>query len=289
MVHRRFRYAVIAGFAGCIALFQCDESRAGVIVTIIGGTKAHADISLPVLSPGSGNYTAEFELEFEAPHNLTVACLGLTADVLDATAIANINGRLPPNQSIDPAFPVRVTVEPPAGCGLQFYYDVKVDLDTPDLVFSPFSQYRLVKAAIGGVAPFHDLTAKVVSGSVRVRGSAGGFSEFVVTKDTLQDYATGASQGYAALEARLSDAAIGLTAQLTLMTDLDISRAAFEAGNYAQAISHLDDLDYHCAVLGGPALPNTWRSARDLVNAEGEVVGFTGNIRFALGRLSGSP
>lgn len=289
MVHRRFRHVAIACFAGCIALFQCDASRAAVIVTIIGGTKAHADISLPVPSPGSGTYTAQFELEFEAPHNLTVACLGLTADVLDASAIANINGRLPPNQSIDPAFPVRVTVEPPAGCGLQFYYDVKVDLDTPDLVFSPYSQYRLVKAPVGGVAPFHDLTASVVSGSVRVRGSAGGFSEFVVTKDTLQDYASDAAQGYAALEARLGDPAIGLTAQLTLMTDLDISRAAFEAGNYAQAISHLDDLDYHCAVLGGPALPNTWRSARDLVNAEGEVVGFTGNIRFALGRLSGLP
>ncbi|MEO5625246.1 MAG: DUF6689 family protein [Dokdonella sp.] len=289
MAHRRSRHAAIAGFAGCIALFQCDGSQAAVVVTIIGGTKAHADITLPVPLPGSGNYTAEFELEFEGPHNLTVACLGLTADVLDATAIANINGRLPLNQSIDPAFPVRVTVEPPAGCGLQFYYDVKVDFDTPDLVFSPYSQYRLVKAPIGGVAPFHDLTTSVVSGSVRVRGTAGGFSEFVVTKDMAQDYATGATQGYAALEARLGDSAIGLTAQLTLMTDLDISRAAFEAGNYAQAISHLNDLDYHCSLLGGPALPNTWRSARDLVNAEGEVVGYTGNIRFALGRLSGLP
>jgi hypothetical protein len=28
---------------------------------------------------------------------------------------------------------------------------------------------------------------------------------------------------------------------------------------------------------------------RDLVNAEGEVVGFTGNLHFLLGRLSGSP
>ena len=292
MAFRRFRYVAIASFAGCIALFDCDAARAGVVVTIIGGTKAHADITLPVPLPGSGNYTAEFELEFDTPHNLTVACLGLTADVLDAPAIANINSRLPPNQAIDTAFPVRVTVEPPAGCGLQFYYNVDVDLDTPDLAFvpgPPYSQYRLVKAPIGGIAPFHDVTDSVVSGSVRVRGTAGGFSEFVIAKDTVQDHATGASQGYAALAARLGDPAIGLTAQLTLMTDLDISRAAFEAGNYAQAIAYLDDLDYHCAVLGGPALPNTWRSARDLVNAEGEVVSFTGNIRFALRRLSGMP
>jgi hypothetical protein len=36
-------------------------------------------------------------------------------------------------------------------------------------------------------------------------------------------------------------------------------------------------------------LPNVWRSARDLVNAEGEIVTLSGNIKFALGRLDGSP
>jgi hypothetical protein len=288
MAHRRFRFAAVARIAGCITLFHCGWLQAGgsVVVTIIDGYKARADITLPA---PLGNYTAEFDLEFDAPHNLTVACLGISADVLDAGEIAGIESRLPANQVIDPAFPVRVTVEPPSACGLQFYYNVDVELDTPNLVYTPYSQYRLVKAPVGGIAAFHDLTAAVTAGSVRVRGNAGGFSEFVVTRDTLQNYAADAAQRYAELETRLDDPAIGLTAQLTLQTDLAISRAAFEAGNYAQAISHLDDLDHHCAVLGGPALPNTWRSLRDLVNAEGEVVGFTGNIRFALGRLNGTP
>lgn len=293
MAHRRYPYVVVAGFAAGIAVLPCSRALAGdsVIVTIIGSDKAKAEISLLVPSPGSGHYSADFELEFDNPQNLTAECLGISADVLDAGEIASIESRLPPNQVIDPAFPVRVTVEPPPPptCHLAFYYDVKVSLDTPDLTFSPYSQYRLVKAPIGGSVAFHDITASVTAGSVRVRGGAGGFSEFVVARDTVQDLGAVAAQGYTALEQRLEDAAIGLTAQLTLQTDLAISRAAFEAGNYAQAIVHLDDLDYHCAVLGGPALPNIWRSARDLVNAEGEVVSFTGNIRFALGRLNGSP
>lgn len=292
MAQRRYRYSVIAGFAGSMAVFPCARLLAGdsVIVTIIGN-KAKAEISLLMPSPGSGHYSADFELEFDNPQHLAAECLGISADVLDAGEIASIESRLPPNEVIDPAFPVRVTVEPPPppACNLWFYYDVKVSLDTPDLTFSPYSEYRLAKAPIGGSAAFHDITASVTAGSVRVRGGAGGFSEFVLVKDTVQDNAAVAAQGYTALEQRLEDPAIGMTAQLTLQTDLAISRAAFEAGNYAQAIVHLDDLDYHCAILGGPALPNIWRSARDLVNAEGEVVSFTGNIRFALGRLNGSP
>ena len=83
----------------------------------------------------------EFELEFEAEglQNLTVECLGLTADVLDATEIANVNSRLPHpgHQAIDPAFPVRVTVEPPAACGLAFQNHYDVTFETEDLVYTP--------------------------------------------------------------------------------------------------------------------------------------------------------
>ena len=288
---RRFQSPKLpaALFGACTLLATAAAHAGGSVVVTIDGNKAKADITLPVPPPGSGNYTAELELEFEAPHNLTVACLGIDANVLSASDIVNVNGRLPNlgTQAIDPLFPVRVVVEPPAACGLQFYYDVKVTLETDDLVYQPYSVYRLMKAPIGGM--FQNITETVTSGSVRSQGRAGGFSEFVIIKDAVQNYDTDAIQAYDALEGRLNDPAIGLTAQLTLQTDLALSRAAYAAGNYTQAIAYIDQLDYHCAVLGGPALPNTWRSMRDLVNAEGEVVSYTGNLRFALGRLNGSP
>lgn len=283
---RRRRFALDAC---ALVLTACAAgAHAGsVVVTIVDGRKAHADISLP--APGGGQYTAEFEIEFENPQNLTVACVGLDADVLDAGEIADVESRMPApgNQVIDAAFPVRVTVEPPSGCGLQFDDEVHVEYHTVDLAYVPFSPYRLMKAPVG--LGFADITGGVLSGSVRARGSGGSFSEFVIAKTLVQNYANDADAGYDALEARLDDPAIGLSAQLTLQADLAVSRAAFDAANYTQAIAHLDDLDLHCASLGGPALPNVWRSARDLVNAEGELVTLSGNVKFALARLNGVP
>jgi hypothetical protein len=279
--------ALLAPVLVAAALLIANQAHAGgVDVEIIDGRKAKAEITLV---DGANTYNAEFELEFHNPQNLTIACVGIDADVLDATEIADIESRLPDpvNQSIDPAFPVRVTVEPPIACGLEFEDDVDVEFDTPDLVYAPFSPYRLMKGPIAGA--FHDITGSVTAGSVRSRGSGGSFSEFVMVKDTLQDHDADAVQAYDAIEARIDDPSISLTAQLTLQTDVALSRAAYNAGHYAQAIALLDDLDLHCGTLGGPALPNVWRSARDLVNAEGEIVTLSGNIKFALGRLDGSP
>lgn len=279
---RRARFTCTAALALAAA-----QAQAAVVVTIVGGDKAKADITLP--KPGGGDYVAEFEIQFENPQNLTVACLGLDADVLDASEIADIQSRMPPpgTQTVDAAFPVRVTVEPPSGCGLQFDDDVHVEYHADDLVYTGFSPYRLMKAPIG--LGFRDVTGGVLSGSVRARGSGGSFSEFVIAKAAVQNYAGEAAQAYDDLEARLDDPAIGLSAQLTLQADLAVSRAAFDASSYAQAIAYLDDLDLHCAALGGPALPNVWRSARDLVNAEGETVSLSGHLKFLLGRLDGVP
>jgi len=271
-------------------LYSAAAGAGGVVVTIIDGRKAKADITLP--NPGGGNYTAEFELEFEVANlqNLTVACIGISADVLDATEIADIQSRLPhTGQIIDPAFPVRVTVEPPAGCGLSFDNHYDVTYETGDLVYTPFSPYRLVKAPIGG--QFQYVTGSVTQGSVRSRGRAGGFSEFVIINDTRTnpDYAADCVNTYDALEARLRNSAISLTARHALEIDLEVSRAAYDAGNLPEAIAHLANFDAHCAAYGGEALPNRWHSARDLDNIEGDLVGHADNLRFLMGRLDGTP
>ena len=264
-----------------------SAATAQVVVVIEDGRKARADITLP--RPGGGSYTADLELEFDDPQNLTVPCLGISADVLDPAEIADVESRLPDpaNQKIDPSFPVRVTVDPPEVCGLQFDNDVDIDLETDDLVHVPFSSYRLMKGPIGG--SFLNITGLVDPGSVRARGSSGSFSEIVIIRETVQDYAADAEAAFAALQARIDDPAIGLTARLTLETDLAVSIAAYEANNFVQAIGALEDLDAHCGALGGPALPNRWRAQRDLVNAEGEIVSYSDHLKFLLGRLDGNP
>lgn len=283
--HHRLSAAAVLSI--CLLPAAWTEAGATVIVTIEDGRKAKAEITLP--RPGGGDYSADLELEFDNPQNLTVPCLGISADVLDAVEIADVESRLPnpANQSIDPDFPVRVTVDPPAGCGLQFDNDVDIELHTDDLVYVAFSSYRLMKGPIGG--DFLNITGIVDPGSVRARGSSGSFSEIVIIRETVQNYADDADAAFAALQARLDDPAIGLTARQTLETDLAVSMAAYQANNYAQAIGSLDDLDSHCGALGGPALPNSWRAQRDLVNAEGEIVSYSDHLKFLLGRLNGSP
>jgi len=245
-VDGRKRGRAIPIFAVAALLLHTAAASAGsVVVTIIDGDKARADITLP--NPGGGNYTAEFELEFEPTNlqNLTVECIGITADVLDATEIADIQSRLPhPGQQIiDPAFPVRVTVEPPSACGLAFQDQYDVTLDTEYLGYAPFSPYRLVKAQIGQT--FHYVTGTVTAGSVRARGRAGGFSEFVIIKDNSPQYSTDCENQYNELAAQLAAATLSPSARRTLEVDLAVSRAAYEAGDFSHAIELLANFDAH--------------------------------------------
>lgn len=294
-MRKRWPKLAVIAVAGFLLLQSAAAFAGGVVVTIIDGRKAKADITLP--NPGGGNYTAEFEIEFEADgiQNLTVECIGITADVLDASEIADIEGRLPhgidpplqQTQFIDAAFPVRVTVEPPAGCGLAFRNGYDVSIDTEDLVYVPSSKYRMMKAPIGQA--FQYVTGAVTAGSVRVRGGGGGFSEFVLIRDDAPKYAEDCNTEYDYVESRLRTAALSPTARRTLEIDIARSRAAYEAGDFATAIALLAPFDGHCVEYAGEGLPNQWRSQRDRDNVEGDIVGRGDNLRFMMGRLNGSP
>lgn len=292
-MQKRWPKLPVIAVAGILLLQSAAACAGGVVVTIIDGRKAKADVTLP--NPNGGDYTAEFELEFERDglENLTVECVGITADVLDASEITNINARLPHgtqtggDQHVDASFPVRVTVEPPVDCGLAFQNNYDVSLDTEDLVFQPRSIYRLVKAPIGG--DFVYVTGAVTAGSVRVRGRTGGFSEFVMITDQNPLYSPDCNDEYTALEDRIAQSPLSPTARRTLEIDVMRSRAAYEAGDFQTAIDLLAPFDQHCVDYAGEGLPNRWRSQRDLDNVEGSLVGHTDNLRFMMGRLNGSP
>jgi hypothetical protein len=145
-----------------------------------------------------------------------------------------------------------------------------------------------MKAPVAG--GFRDITGAVGAGSVRVRGSTGGFSEFVFIKDLNPDYTPETTALFAQMDVRLADPALSATVKSTLQTDADVSRAAFLAGNYAAAIATLNEFDLHAeALVGDDSLPNRWRSARDLVDHEGELISLSDALKFTLGRLNGVP
>ncbi len=283
-MHKRFVGIVVT----LSLLLAGNMARAGGVNTVIvDGTRAVTTISLP--RPGGGSFDAVLELEFNNPQNLTVACLGIGAAVLDSAAIAGIQTRLPDpiNQIVDPNFPVLITVEPPAGCGLAFEDEYQVSLISSNLVYQNFSPYRLMKAPTG--ASFRDITLSVTAGSVRTRGCGGSFSEFLIVLDPLQNYALQTQFGFSTLNTLLADPAFGPTARQTLQADAELSRAAFDANDYPAAIARIEDLLAHATVLRGSALPNHWRSQRDMLNLKGEVASLGLHLKFLLTRLNGVP
>jgi hypothetical protein len=281
--------ALLCGATMLTAYASTAMAGDSVVVTIVDGRKAKADIEL--VNPNGGHYSAEFELEFETEglQNLTVACLGITADVLDASEISQLTPHLPDSthQYIPSQFPVRVTVEPPAGCGLTFQNHYDVTFETEDLAYTPGGPFRLVKGPIGG--DFRYVTGSVTQGSVRTRGRAGGFSQFLIIGDSNPNFLSDCETEYSDLQTRIDTSTMSPTARQALTVDLALSHAAYEARNYPDAIALLAVFDQHCVDYAGAALPNVWRSTRDADNVEGDLVGNTDSMRFMMGRLMGQP
>ncbi len=260
-------------------------AQAAVVVTIVGDV-ATAAITI---EEGVESYSATLRLSFEQPQNLTEACLGIAADFLDATEIAAIDARLPDplGLEIDTDFPIRVSVEPPPGCGLSFINEVQIELTTADLDYEDFSPYRLMKGPIAG--PFADITAAVEPGSIRARGRGGTFSEFVIVADLSQDFALDSTQLLAALANELDDPDIALTARVALEAQLAIVDSAFRSGQIGAARQALVAFEFDLRGFSGAGVPNAYVPEVGLGSEVGELLALSGALGFQLARLDGVP
>ena len=266
----------IAAFLLVLSAALCWAPANAAVNISVNGNTALATIELP------GGIGADLSLSFSDAQNLDASSLGITAELVDPLALA---GRLPGLSpgALSSAFPLMITIEPPAAGGLEFVDTVRVDLHTHNLEYSPGTRLRLFKAPLGGT--FSDITDAVEPGSVRTRGRTGGFSQFLVLLD-LRPTGTVAIDKYAYLETRLADATgLSLTERASLQSALAQSRAAFERGDPASAIVSLDQFDGQVRQLSGTAIPNRWRAARDLDNVAGDLQGGAATLRFTLGFL----
>jgi hypothetical protein len=255
----------------------CAHAEAGVSVSVSGNT-AVAQVSL------AGGYGADLTLTFQNAQNLSASSLGVSASVvnpLDATLLA----RLPAGAglSIPTAFPILISVSPPALGGLSFTNAVAVEIHTHNLTFTQNSPFRIYKAPAGGA--FYDITGEVASGSVRTRGTTGGFSDFLIVVDTGSAADTAEDQ-YDYLEARADTSAVSSGARATLLSDLAASRSAFDAGDYSLAGTRLATFRSDLAGYAGNGVPNVWRAARDLDNVAGDLMSESASLQFTLARLA---
>ena len=222
----------------------------------------------------------DMRLDFDDAEGLTPASLGIDADIV-ATAAGPLLARLGSGQvSIPSALPVLLTVQPPTLGGLRFERRVHVEVHTHALPYTAGSRFRLFKAPLGGA--FRDVTTAVEPGSVRTRGTTGGFSQFVVVYD-LRPTGTVVAQKFAWLRDRvdrLSPSEAG-----PLRGRLEDIEAAVAAGDWPAAASGIAAARDRVATRAGVQIPETWSADGSTANHAGELLAGLDTLEFSIGYL----
>lgn len=150
----------------CLALLTAGAS-AGLLGSLLDKVKVEVDLG-QLLNVSLENTVLNLQL------------LGLVELEIDPLLLQ----RLPAGVQLPPqgAFPMLISIEPPAGENPSFDNTVDLELHTHNLEYTPGTRLRLFAASHGG--NFRDITNYVGEGSYRCRGSRGKFSEFLVALDT---------------------------------------------------------------------------------------------------------
>ncbi|WP_133499647.1 DUF6689 family protein [Cognatilysobacter terrigena] len=222
---------------------------------------------------------ADMTLTFDSPHGLTPANLGISAQSVslsDPQLLARLPGSL---ASLDSAFPLLVTVEPPAG-GLSFDRTVKVEIHTHALAYTYGSSYRLFKAPLGGA--FRDITTEVAQGSVRARGTTGGFSQFLILADVRR---TGDVVDEKLERLRTRIATLPASEAAPLEAQRATAAQAVADARYDDALAALDALAARVDARADTAIPDTWLAGGGGNNTAGELLAGVATAKFSIAYL----
>ncbi len=275
---------VAAGFAKATDV-PCPPSTDPSLITV--------EVKVPADLP---QYQACVSIQFDSVVNLTPDSLGLTAQVIDPVTFVG----LPANVSIDPAFPVLISIEPPVALfrngyesnqvgdgNLDFIKSYDLEIHTDNLACSGVnSLYRVFKAPHGSTT-FADVTDNVFSGSVRARGRGGAFSQFVIAQDNRSLLLDIVPTKLTNLTLDLGASGITgslLTALTNLLTQLPADVAVgLLSGNLSAAIGDLSE--FIADVLTGAdngEVADEWTAGGTLNNVAGDLVSLTQTLIFSL-------
>jgi len=288
-----------------LAVLIAPPAHADVSVSVIGN-QAFAQIALPA---SSGIIDADVTITFDSPANLSPASLNLTAQVIhphDPVLRARLPACVPLDcVAIDPAFPLLITVEPPAvpwlfhsgfeadgeSSGLlAFLNTYEIEIHTPDLDCAasaagehcPATQYRLFKAPVDG--PFADYTQDVLKGSVRARGRGGSFSQFLIVADQRVALSVELEKSVL-LQARIIAAMLDGVLSGELLGLLADVQVAVTLNDFGTAIARVDALIQTVAANAGTGIANYWSADRGSVNDAGDIEALAWSLRYTLVRL----
>ena len=193
------------------------------------------------------------ELFFEEATSLGPESFDITARMVDPDD-PELATRLPRDTFIPDDFPVLVTIEPQRGGALSFRRNWTLELVTENLEFSSHTPYRLLRAPTGGA--FQDISFSLGSGSFRVRGAGGRFSEFLIVADlrTLERVVTGKlGRLRAALVARADE----ISTVIDDLTQLvDQTQQALEEDQLPEAVRSLEQFIRFVEERSGTDIPD---------------------------------
>jgi hypothetical protein len=260
------------------ALLLCAQGAGAADLPVsvsVSGNVATAQIGTP------GNPLAELTLAFDDASGLTPASLGIRATLVDVTDPMLLS-RLPDPRllRLDSALPLLVTIEPPATGGLSFRRSGRFELHTHALAYALGSNFRVLKAPVGG--KFRDTTEEIAQGSVRARSRYGGFSQFLVVAD-LRETGTVVAEKIASLRARV--ASLPAAEQAPFSAQLDTVESAVAGGDYATAITAIDLVSARAVDRAGHGLLDEWRATRDADNQAGELLAGAATLKFSVAYL----
>jgi hypothetical protein len=255
--------------------------QAGIASVEVDGSELTAELSL------LGGTAAELTITFEDVVGLSESNMGLSVSPVSLLDLSLL-GRLPSTlTSLLGGFPLLLTVEPPTSGGLSFEGVVTIELYTHDLLYASGCPFRLFAASLGG--GFVDITESHSSGSYRVAGVKGGFSQFLILADLRSvDTVIGGKFDRLGdlLTAYASDIDSVVLAQLESL--LVSAHDFYQDDKLVQAIQKIEQFESKVEQHSGSDIPDVWRSARDLDNVAGLLRAAAGTLRFSLGLKSNS-
>ncbi|MBT2749109.1 MULTISPECIES: DUF6689 family protein [unclassified Lysobacter] len=273
--HRVARW--LSGCALALGFIAAGAAQAQALPVSVSASGNHAEASVTL--PGlPGTVLAEVLLDFEDAYGLSPSSLGASAKLVSLSD-AELLARLPNVDltKLQSSLPLLITLQPPRYGGLSFHGTGRVEVHTHALPYAAGSRLRLFKAPLGGA--FYDITDEIAAGSVRARGTYGGFSQFLILLDLRP---TGAA--IAAKVQRLRDRVDLLPWSERAAFDalLDDVESALAINDYAAALSAADAVRSRAQSRAGSYLPDEWRATRSHHNHAGELAAGAATLRFSI-------
>jgi len=268
------KYALAYGLVVVAATTGPAWAANGLATVEITENHVTARVELP------GDLKADLTLTFEQALGLSAESIGLSARVIDPTDLS-LTGRLPASSNVPVGFPVLIAIEPPASGPLAFSGIVSIDLHTHNLAYTPNSPLRLLAAEAG--KKFQDITVSTSLGSYRAGGAKGGFSEFLIVAD-VRPVATVITEKFQRVQSKLDDNASSIAGAVltTLQTALGAARTSYLANDALGAAEKIQQFADLVKQNSGAAIPDVWRSSRDVVNVAGDLRSGASTLKFSL-------